>query len=243
MNLQKFCQQSDLFNQKEFDKLKLLAFYNHKITAKSEFSKIDIREWFSVLSLTTPNIARLYKKINSSREFIKGKQSGTFKLHALEIDKLQTNFPGLHMKSEEIISEDTILPHSLYEKTRGFIESLAKQINASFEYNIHDGCAVLMRRLLEILLILSYENLNIEKDIQNQQQNYIALGKIIANAKSHKKLNLSKDTKQTLDEFRELGNFSAHKIYYNCRKSELKKIIRSYRVTVEELFYKSGIKN
>jgi len=150
--------------------------------------------------------------------------------------------PGIHVASEDVISDDLILPRPLYENTRGFIESLSKQINASYEFNIFDGCAVLMRRLLEILLILSYEHLKIEAAIQDPHGNYLMLERIANDAKSNKVLKLSRDAKSVLDDFRTIGNFSAHKIYYNCRRSDLKKIAVHYRATIEELLYKSGIR-
>jgi hypothetical protein len=53
---------------------------------------------------------------------------------------------------------------------------------------------------------------------------------------------LSKASKDVLDEFRVLGNFSAHKIIYNCRREEIKKVAREYRAAIEELLYKSGIR-
>lgn len=139
-------------------------------------------------------------------------------------------------------SEDTVLPRPVYESTRGFIESLAKQINASYEYNIFDGCAVLMRRLAEILLILAYEHLSIESEIQDHRGHYQPLEKIIENAKTNKTLKLTKDSRALVDEFRQIGNFSAHKIYYNCRRGDLKQISFQYRATIEELLYKSGIR-
>jgi hypothetical protein len=209
---------------------------------KKEFRQDDILQWFEQLHFPRPNISRLLGRIRSSRQFVKGSANGEFKLHALTLDELQAQFPGLRAESEEVVSTDTILPHSIYESTRGFIESLAKQINASYEYNIFDGCAVLMRRLLEVLLILAYEHLGIESDIQDSSGNYVTLEKIIANAKSNSKLRLSRDSKAVLEEFRQIGNFSAHKIYYNCRRTDLTRVTTSYRATIEELLYKAGIR-
>lgn len=51
-------------------------------------------------------------------------------------------YPQLSQKSQEVVDDGTILPPVLYEKTRGFIESLAKQINRSYEENIFDGSLV-----------------------------------------------------------------------------------------------------
>src|SRR5207249_1584676 len=136
-----------------------------------EFGKNDIVGWFGRLHFPRPNTSRLLRRIRGSRQFVRGNTNGEFKLHALTLDELQAEFPGLRAESEEVVSTDTILPLSIYESTRGFIESLAKQINASYEYNIFDGCAVLMRRLLEVLLILTYEHLGVESAIQDSSGN------------------------------------------------------------------------
>lgn len=120
---------------------------------------------------------------------------------------------------------------------------LAKQINTSYEQNLFDGCAVLMRRLIEVLLILTYHNFQIESAIQNNDGSYISLNNTIADAKSNMFINLSKTTKSCIDKFRMLGNFSAHEIYYNARRADIEKVQMLYRVAVEELLYKAGIKS
>jgi hypothetical protein len=242
LNLEEFARSVELVRLSELDRVRLLAFFYHKIYNKKEFRKDDILEWFQQLHFPSPNISRLLGRIRSSRHFVKGSANGEFKLHALTLDELQAQFPGLRADSEEVVSTDTILPYSIYESTRGFIESLAKQINASYEYNIFDGCAVLMRRLVEVLLILTYEHLGVESGIQDSSGNYVPLEKIIASAKSSNHLKLSRDSKAVLEEFRQIGNFSAHKIYYNCRRADLKRIATSYRATIEELLYKAGIR-
>jgi hypothetical protein len=119
---------------------------------------------------------------------------------------------------------------------------LAKQINASYERNIFDGCAVLMRRLVEILMIHSYEHLNIADEIKDSSGNYQMLEAIIDKARSNNKLALSRNSKGCIEEFRKLGNFSAHKVYYNCTRAEIKPVILDYRALIEELLYKSGIR-
>jgi len=242
MQLDAFSKLAQLNTATELEKVRLLAYYFHKTFNIREFDLKAVASWFQDLHFHTPNIYRLKKNLDNSNSFIRGSQSGFWKLHAIDLDELQENFPGLRSNSEEINSLDTILPTSLYQDTRGFIESLSKQINASFEYNIFDGCAVLMRRLIEVLLILSYENLDIESEIKDSNGNYFSLEQVITKAKSNQKLKLSRDAKSAIDEFRTIGNFSAHKIYFNCKRADLQKIATNYRATIEELLYKSGIK-
>jgi hypothetical protein len=242
VNLKQYTQQIDILSETEIEKVKLLAYYFHKTQGKREFDRSDITAWFDQIYLPRPNITRLFQKIRKSKDFVIVRTSSSFRLHAVCLDEMQSKFPGIHSNSEEVLSEDTVLPGPIYQNTRGFIESLAKQINASFEYNIYDGCAVLMRRLLEICIILSYEHSNIDPQIRDTNGNYQPLEMILSHAKTCAILKLSRDTKSVLDEFRVIGNFSAHKIYYNCRRDDLKTILKPYRATIEELLYKAGIK-
>lgn len=242
MQLADFAKLTSLADAVEIEKVRLLAYYHYKTALQKQFSLDDIEAWFDKLNLHKPNLHRLKAKLRESDSFIKGKEQESWRLHATSLDELQAQYPGLVTDTEEVVSTDAVLPHPVYENTRGFIESLAKQINASYEYNIFDGCAVLMRRLLEVLLILSYEHLGIEAEIQGTDGVYLPLEKIVANAKANTKLKLSRGAKATMEEFRTLGNFSAHKIYFTCRKADLKNAAGEYRATIEELLYKAGIR-
>ena len=95
---------------------------------------------------------------------------------------------------------------------------------------------------MEILLILSYEHLSIADEIKGADGNYRMLEKIIDNAKTNRKLSLSRNSKEIIEEFRILGNFSAHKIHYNCTRQDIKRVQQEYRALFEELLYKSGIR-
>jgi hypothetical protein len=212
------------------------------VTAKkNEFSIHDVTTWFETLHLAKPNTSRLQGNIIKSSCFIRGNSKSLFKLHAREVNKLNEEFPQLKT-SEEVISLDSVLPESLYQVSRGYIESLGKQINSSYEHNIFDGCAVLMRRFLEILLIQAYEKLGIEISIRDSAGNYMLLEGIVQDAISNSRLGLTRNSRSCLDKFRILGNFSAHKIYYICKKQYIEEVILEYRACIEELLYKSGLK-
>lgn len=238
-----FTKKTELLNKKEIDKVVLLAFYHQNGQDGFEFTVDSVCEWFETLDLHRPNKSRLRQNLKSSRSFLKGQHEDSFRLHAKESSSLYKKYPFLGDKSEDIEATDTILPTLLYENTRGYIESLSKQINASYENNIFDGCAVLMRRLLEICLIHSYENQGIDSDIKDSQGNFKMLSDIISNALRNPKLSLSRNTKSCLEDFRAIGNYSAHKIYYNAKRADISKVRLDFRATIEELLYKSGIRN
>lgn len=242
MKIESFAKLCGLLEQTELEKVRLLAFYYLKTSSVTEFRISDVRQWFATLHLHEPNLHRLGQRLDESKSFVKCRGSQTWRLHALDRDELQASLPGISNQSEEVESGDSVLPLPIYGGTRGFIEILGKQINASFEYNLFDGCAVLMRRLIEVLLILCYEHNNIESEVLDGNGHYLPLERIIANAKSNATLRLSRDSKTLLDEMRSLGNFSAHKIYFNCRRADIERVRGNYRAAVEELLYKSGIR-
>lgn len=242
MTLDAFARACSLLGLSELEKVRHLAYYHHKAEGKTEFTLDDVASWFAQLGLARPNTSRLRTRLRESRSFVLGSTGNSHRLHAVDLDELQAAYPGLSSQSEDVTSDDTLLPRPLYEGTRGFIEALARQINASYEYNIFDGCAVLMRRLAEVLLILAYEHSNTESEIQDATGNYVGLEKIIDNARNNATLRLSRNTKGFLDQLRTLGNFAAHKIYFTTRRRDIQGISTEYRAMVEELLYKAGIK-
>lgn len=242
MNLKQFATKTDLLAKTEIRKVRLLSYFFLRTADLGQFTTTDISNWFDQVDLSTPNATRLRGNLRKSKTFIRGTLPNTFRLHARELSNLDEEYPNLVEKSEEIVSSDEVLPEALFVRTRGFIESLAKQINASYEHNIFDGCAVLMRRLIEVLLLLAYQANGIESKIKNSSGDYKVLSKIIGHAATEPVLDLSKNTKSCMDDFRTLGNFSAHQIFYNAKRKDVQKQILRFRAAVEELLYKAGIK-
>lgn len=141
---------------------------------------------------------------------------------------------------EEEYSDD-ILPFEIYRNTRQNIERIADQINKSFHYEIYDGAAILMRRLIEMLLILAFKEIGKEDSIRGSDGNYLQLSEIINCAVKNRHLDLSRNAKGYLGIFKEKGDLSAHNPFHNCRKKDLELIQYKFRSVVEELLYKGGI--
>ncbi|WP_179033026.1 DUF4145 domain-containing protein [Paenibacillus kribbensis] len=243
MSLSLYSKKIDLARKTEIDKVTYLSYYFHESEQKTFFYLADILGWFDDLNFVRPNISRLKTNLKKSRNFVKGKQVDSFMLHPNKYSDLKLELSFLIMEDEEVkTGSNEVIPNDFFQDTRGYIKKISKQINSSYENNIFDGCAVLMRRLLEILLIHSFENLKLDGLIRNKNNDYLMLSEIIDEAKKNSLLNLSRNTKEHLDYFRKLGNFAAHKIYYNTKKQDIEKILLDYRSAIEELLYKSGIK-
>lgn len=176
-------------------------------------------------------VTRLIKKSRNWTQFIEG------------IEGWRQDIQNWDKENDDIQQKNTIVPHDLFDDKPMYVVKLCQQINASYENNLFDCTAVIMRRLLEILLILSYKNYNIETEILDTNGAYhISLDKIVKNAEQNKTLDFSSNTRKDMMKFKELGNFSAHKIWFNCAKTDIEPHILKYRAIIEELLYKSGIK-
>jgi hypothetical protein len=243
VNIATFIDRAELATQTEVDRACLLAFYHLKKEGVDEFTSTDYAQWIKGHNFSNPNTSRLTDKLAASPKTIRGSRKGAFKLRHEYLKELDGKFPQLAEKSQDVVDDGTILPPVLYDKTRGYVESLAKQINAAYENNIFDGCAVLMRRLEEVLLIMAYEKLGIAAAIKDPATDtYLMLEKIVTNAAGNATLNLSRNAREDIDVFRQLGNYSAHKITYLCRREYIREKIDKYRALIDELLHKAGLR-
>lgn len=215
--------------------------YHFTIVSSEGISIKEINEYFEKSHLPKYNTTLLKDDLRKTRNITNSAKKGCYKPTRDFIEELNNKYSFISVKSEDIITDNTIIPDTLYINTRGYIENLSKQINASYEHNIFDGCAVLMRRLFEILLIHSYEHIGKIDEIK-ENDGFKNLSYIINYTISNKPFTLSKEAIDALDEFRQLGNFSAHKIQYNAKRKDIHNIRLLYRLVVEELLYASGIK-
>jgi hypothetical protein len=99
----------------------------------------------------------------------------------------------------------------------------------------------MMRLSLEILLIQCFESVGIENHVQDAVGNYQNLKTLINHAKSKLEIKLSSYVKNDVDDFRELGDLSAHRVKYNCRRNDIQLVRLGYRALIEELLYVSGL--
>jgi len=168
-----------------------------------------------------------------------------FGIGALELaKKLQAEAPTNFVPPSEGTKPKNqyILPHAMVSGTRGYIERVVFQINGSYENGWFDGCAVMMRRLLETLIIECFEAKNIEDKIKNTQGDYLQLSDLVSSAITENSWNLGRETKRILPKLKELGDRSAHNRRYNAHREDIDKISQDYRLACQELLYIAGLK-
>jgi hypothetical protein len=242
MTQAQFVESTGLRTLSEADKVCYLAFFYLKTNNTVEFTALEAARWLHGMGFR-PNVSRLRRNMSSNRATVRGSRVGTYRLHPNFVAELTAKFPSLSEPTDDVMDDPgTVVPKAIYQHTRGYIEKLAAQINVCYEHSAFDGCAVLMRRVIEILLILTFEHKGLGSDIRDVRGNYAPFEEIVDKAKSSTVIGLSRDSKNWVDEYRALGNFSAHKIEYNCRRDDLKSVLRPFRTLFEELLYKSGLR-
>lgn len=242
MKVEDFSRIAKLADLKEIDRVERLAFFFAENKDQSEFTVSEMINLLVALGYAKPNATRLKKKIQKSRSFVRGTTKDTFRIAVTRKAVLTTDFPDIS-ETEEILSDDTLLPEVLFKETRrGYLVRVAQQINASYENNLFDACSLMMRRLLEILLVHTFDHCGIGTEALDPDGGFINLKSLINKAKSRPEIGLSPSVRKSIDDFRELGNLSAHKIQYNCRRDDIRPLRMEYRAIIEELIYKAGIK-
>ena len=243
MKRAQFTALAKLTEKLEKPKAVLIGFYLHRQIGKESFHFTELLDEFVAFGLSRPNPTRLRKCIMDGKTFIRH-GAENIKLHLKKLETLDGKYPEVCLVSEEVATViiDTILPEGVYKNTRGYIERVAKQVNRCYQEHCYDACAMMMRRLIEMLMVEMYRHKGREQNIKDGR-GYKALSSIIKDARETGILDeLTPDSAKIIDKFRELGNYSAHKIEYNCQRPDLLGITMHFRNCVEELLYKSKVK-
>jgi hypothetical protein len=166
-------------------------------------------------------------------------------LSALDVVKeIQKSVDGVSLPPSEIMppQKEPVLPHSLFIGTRGYLEKIAYQINATYLSTSYDACAVMIRRLIEILVIEAFEKYGIGSKIKDANGDYLFLRDLVQALLGEPSWNLGRVTKSALPKLKTIGDLSAHSRRYNAQRQYIDDIIQDLRVVSEELLYLSGLR-
>jgi hypothetical protein len=166
--------------------------------------------------------------------------------HALEIAKgILAEAPVKYVppSAGTIPTSQNILPHALFKDTRGYIERVVFQVNGCYEKGWFDGCAVMMRRLLETLIIECFEAHNLSHKIKDTRTgDFLYLSDMISKLLQEPSWNLGRNTKKALPNLKAVGDQSAHNRRYIAHREDIDKITTDFRLTCQELLYLAGLK-
>lgn len=140
-----------------------------------------------------------------------------------------------------VAAPSALLPDELFYGTRGYVEKVVLQINASYAFGLYDCCTVMCRRLLETLIIEVFEHRGNAEILKDGQGNYFMFSGLLAGLYSDNAISLSRETKKGLDDFKKLGDRSAHNRRYNARRNDIDRVRDGMRVGCEDLLHLAGL--
>ncbi|MDJ0825593.1 MAG: DUF4145 domain-containing protein [Rhodobacter sp.] len=133
------------------------------------------------------------------------------------------------------VISDTVLVISEFEGSRKYVASIVKQVNGSYQFEFYDCCAVMMRRLVEVLIIDSYSAKGEEAQIRGADGNIVMLNGLINALKSGRTFRLSRNAPSYLETLKVLGDTAAHSRNYITKKKDIDDFAQKYRMLVEEV--------
>ncbi len=137
---------------------------------------------------------------------------------------------------------DDLFPLELVRETRGYIERIAEQACGAYDQGWYDAAAVMVRRLLEILIIESFEAHKLTSKIQKTDGTFLYLQDLVTATLNESSWTLGRNVKKALPNLKDIGNQSAHGRRYIARKGDLDDVRRDLRLTIEELIILSKLR-
>jgi len=192
----------------------------------------------------TPNATQLGASIRKTKLATESKAGFSLKAGSRKIvhDWLPAEIDGMQPAMDHSTG---YLQDALWIGTRGYIESVCKQLNGCFRAAYYDATSVMLRRLMETSIIEAYEHLKRENEIKDGDGNYFMLKHLVdrANGKHpHGGLHLGRDAKKNLEDVKALGDRSAHNRRFVAHAPDLVGIQSGVRTAAQELIQIADLK-
>lgn len=244
MTLSEYKTKIKLDDKIQAEQAKYICFYQYKENGVTSFSMSDINHWFIDFGYSQINVSRLKSNLikGKNKSFIFSKTNKeSLEFIPIQLENLSQELASLWNDTERVVSNSELLDESKFCGKRGYLDRLIKQINHTYKNNCYDACAVLLRRVFEIVLVLSFQKNGIESEIMKTDGTHMMLDGITKKAIGNSVLRIPKRIADNFDAFREVGNSSAHNITYIAGKKDIDDISRAYRVMLEELYNKAEL--
>jgi hypothetical protein len=137
---------------------------------------------------------------------------------------------------------EDVIPHSLVIGTRGYIERVAYQINGCYEQGWFDACAVMMRRLIETLIIETFESHKIPEKIRRPTGEYFFLADLISATLNESTWSIGRNARTALPRLKDIGDQSAHSRRFIAQRADIEKVISDFRTVAQELLFLAKLK-
>lgn len=214
------------------DQIGYFAYYILYILNEDGFLPSEIKACFNELYLSPYSNISSYLIANSRGRVCKFiKKNGRYFIERRYRETLQTS---IKVKVKVVVSKEFV-SSELVTNTRGYIEKNLYQINMCYEVGLYDSCLVMIRKLIETLIIETFEKYSLESLIKGKDGHFLFLGELLPIFINEKKWNLSRNAKESLPSIKKYGDLSAHNRRFTAAKHDLDNIREDLRIIIEEI--------
>jgi hypothetical protein len=189
--------------------------------------------------LPAQNASRLATRWAADRRVAKGRVARTWRLHPRGRLELDVELAAL-VPRNQVIDNKSVVPSELV-RARGYLARVVAQLNAAYDAELYDCCAVMCRRTLETLIIEAYEHAGLTSDIKGADGNFLMFSGLIQRLEADSRFSLGRNAMQGLRDFKRLGDLSAHNRRYNARRDDIDRERPGLRIAIEELAHLAGL--
>jgi hypothetical protein len=240
--LEDFVERIDNFNSlSAADKIPFFAYYVQEVKGTKPFKARDIEACYGLLHFKAySNVGTFLANKSNGKNHIFIKSATGYILERNSKTSIESKIGIVKLKKPT----SNFFPLEIFDDTRGYLQSVSSQAATCYDYGIFDGCSVLIRKLLETLIIESFERMKIESKIKNGQGFYFYLSDLITELiKKQSTFKISRNTLQSLPKLKKLGDLSAHNRRYVAKQPDIDNIKDDLRITFEELVHIIDYKN
>ncbi|MEW2914903.1 hypothetical protein [Leisingera sp. JC11] len=192
----------------------------------------DLSSSFVDIGLHRPNTTRLRDGLRKSRNVLTVKRDAYAPSKVFEQDCLKKFSGFLTRKKPEI--EEAILPDDFLAEEPKLLQSLGRQVNATYQFECYDSTSVMMRRLMEALIIRAFNKNGARAEILDGKE-YLPLEKLIDASDKTTSFKLSRGVRKAMLRIKLLGDKGAHSPTYSVRKQDVDELSTDYRATIADL--------
>ncbi|WP_316813843.1 DUF4145 domain-containing protein [Pedobacter heparinus] len=128
-------------------------------------------------------------------------------------------------------------PLAIFDQTRGHLVKIATQACKCYDNALYDACAVMTRKLLEVLVIETFERYKIEMKIKDGRGNFFYLSDLIDKLLSEDTWTIGRNARSAIPSLKKMGDQSAHNRRYFIQKADIEKIKDDLRIVLDELVH------
>lgn len=215
------------------------SFFLIRIKKQDGFNASDIKKCFDLLDLPPYSNIPRYLKVNMKKArsriakfFLKRYRYYLTPVFLSEMSEKLSNTGKTIVKPT-----NNLYPLELFESGRPYIQKIAEQASSCYDYGLFDACNVMIRRLLETLIIETYERKSRISEIKGGDGNFYHLKDLISILTKDTNITISRNSKQGMAKLKDLGDLSAHNRRFLARKSDVDSKKDSFRIVAEELLH------